>query len=543
MNLSTESTPSVIDALKSRGFHYVSTSQAGWLHLKGSLNAGDAAHPCEIEIDPNFFDLPCIRLLDVPAQLRPIAPHINDKGEICYFAKAVIVLDIFDPVGQTIACLERAEHVLGRLLRGEMVEDLEEEFFAYWDGWPCVSDLEGQADGKRQAVLGAVGDLDFPVVSDNLERTRKKIEVLGWRQSDMPLATYQISTIAKPRPSQSVWPLSNLRELLWWQAQFDSTSRQKIETHVKDAANNGSFGTVLLIESPALVYGVLVLFNKPAGGWAANGKPNKIPNLFESRVKALSVTRVDDRYIAERNVPNRKTLAGKRIAIVGIGTIGGYLADMLVKAGAGTGGGQLTLVDMDTLGTNNIGRHRLGFSSLFLNKAKALCKELLRDAPGADIRALPVRVQSANLSGIDLLINATGEEALGHWVAANHESSIPLLSVWIEGPGVAVRGLFQDNVGGACCRCLTSHVRNGRYRATEGDIPLVTSGQGCEELYVPFPATVSVQAACLGTEMTIDWANDLSNPKLRTRITDSKYSLGSKDCNPEKVEGCPACSK
>jgi len=40
------------------------------------------------------------------------------------------VLDIYDPVGQSLACLQRAAAVLGQILKGEMIEDLAEEFFA-----------------------------------------------------------------------------------------------------------------------------------------------------------------------------------------------------------------------------------------------------------------------------------------------------------------------------------------------------------------------------------------------------------------------------
>ena len=82
--------------------------------------------------------------------------------------------------------------------------------------------------------------------------------------------------------------------------------------------------------------------------------------------------------MAQRNVPDMQTLSGKRLVIIGCGTIGGYLAEMLVKAGAGTAGGQLTLVDFDSLYPQNIGRHRLGFPNLFSNKATGMVEELQR---------------------------------------------------------------------------------------------------------------------------------------------------------------------
>jgi hypothetical protein len=110
---------------------------------------------------------------------------------------------------------------------------------------------------------------------------------------------------------------------------------------------------------------------------------------FGLKVTPVSVMRIDNNYISQRNIPGLHTLAGKNIAIIGCGTIGGYLSEMLVKAGAGVSGGRLTLVDYETLSPQNIGRHRLGFPDLFSNKAVAMAKELTRLHPGFDIRALP----------------------------------------------------------------------------------------------------------------------------------------------------------
>jgi hypothetical protein len=41
--------------------------------------------------------------------------------------------------------------------------------------------------------------------------------------------------------------------------------------------------------------------------------------------------RIDEHYIAQRSIPSMRTLSGLKIALMGCGTIGGYLADMLAK--------------------------------------------------------------------------------------------------------------------------------------------------------------------------------------------------------------------
>ena len=124
-----------------------------------------------------------------------------------------------------------------------------------------------------------------------------------------------------------------------------------------------------------MTYGFAVLFERQVQKDTFTGRRDSSYGL---KVTPVSVVRIDDRYLARRNMPKSKTLAGKNLAIVGCGTIGGYLSDMLVKAGAGTCGGKLTLVDFDYLLPQNIGRHRLGFPDLLSNKAEAMAKELKR---------------------------------------------------------------------------------------------------------------------------------------------------------------------
>ena len=215
---------------------------------------------------------------------------------------------------------------------------------------------------------------------------------------------------------------------------------------------------------------------------------------------------------------------------------------MLVKAGAGTCGGKLTLVDFDCLLPQNIGRHRLGFPDLLSNKAEAMAKELRRLTPGAEIRALPVDVRQPQLGELDLLIDATGEESLGHWLCGHYPPPTPMLSVWIEGPGTAVRALLRANPPGACYRCLWHSNRRGELRSTVDSLPTILAGHGCEGLYVPFPASVSVHAASLGAEMALDWVNDVYSPALRTRLIDHTHQLATPDCDPLRDRECPVCS-
>lgn len=533
----------VIDAFKQRGFTFVGKTDDGWFKLRGLLTplGAEKGCPSEVQLDPEFFDLPRIRLLDIPPELPKPIPHLGSDGGLCYLAKGTVVLDIYDPVGQSLACLQRAATVLGHILKGEMIEDLTEEFFAYWYGWRCFVDMQGEDLGRQNCIVAQANGNPLWFITDNAERTKRKLYSLGYQVTDKTVLTYRVKTTAQPRPNTSHWPPETVGDILAWQSTLDPRCRRKIHKRIKEGENKKANGVLIVIESPLMTYGFAILFDHQAVTQKTK-LADRRDSSYGLKVMPVSLFRIDDRYLAQRNIPKSKTLAGKKIALVGCGTIGGYLSDMLVKAGAGTCGGKLTLVDFDYLLPQNIGRHRLGFPDLLLNKAEAMAKELKRLSPGAEVHALPVNVRQAQLGQPDLLIDATGEESLGHWLCGRYRAPMPMLSVWIEGPGTAVRALLRTNESGACYRCLWHSHKRGELRSTFDPIPTILAGHGCEGLYVPFPASVSVQAASLGAEMTLDWVNGVYSPALRTRLIDHTHQLATPDCDPLRDWECPVCS-
>ena len=532
----------VVEAFRLQGFEFVGKTDDGWFKLRGPLIpcGADDGIPCEVQLDPTFFDLPRIRLLEIPPELPNAVPHLGAEGGLCYLAKGTVVLDIYDPVGQSLACLQRAAAVLGQILKGEMIEDLAEEFFAYWNGWLCFVDMQGEDLGRQNCIVAQANGNPLWFITDNEDRTTRKLHSLGYQVTDKTVLTYRVKTTAQPRPLTSHWPPETVGDVLAWQSTLDPRCRRKIHERIKEGQSKKANGVLIIIESPLMTYGFAVLFDHQVS--QKTKLADRRDSSFGLKVMPVSVIRIDDRYLAQRNIPKSKTLAGKRIALVGCGTIGGYLSDMLVKAGAGSCGGKLTLVDFDGLLPQNIGRHRLGFPDLLSNKAEAMAKELKRLSPGVEVHALPVDVRQAQLGKLDLLIDATGEESLGHWLCGHYPPPTPMLSVWIEGPGTAVRALLRANPPGACYRCLWHSNRRGELRSTIDPLPAILAGHGCEGLYVPFPASVSVHAASLGAEMTLDWVNGVYSPALRTRLIDRAQQLATPDCDPLRDRECPLCS-
>ena len=81
-----------------------------------------------------------------------------------------------------------------------------------------------------------------------------------------------------------------------------------------------------------------------------------------------------------RNPREREALAGKAAVVVGCGSVGCALAELLVRAGIG----KLTLIDPEALAPENLARHVLTAADLMRPKASALREHLL--AVNAEIR-------------------------------------------------------------------------------------------------------------------------------------------------------------
>lgn len=545
MSLKEEISASVIAAFETRGFKFVKRSSSSFI-LAGSLHTSEGTHECIISIHQNFDRPPGVVLREIPKTLRPVAPHINSEGGLCYLSRSSIEINIFDPVGQMLGCLERAEKVLGQLLRNELVEDLADEFFAYWgeDYCHCFFDFRVGNTQSLRAMVDTrfkIDRLSIVFITDDVQRTAAKSKLLGYEVRELSFPVTRLYTRIEPRPLQDEWPPKTLGSLLKWQAIIDSRSSRKIEERVLQASERGADCLAIMIESPKYFYAFVVILGPLQGPNYSKVKIRKKSFRDNCSIHALRGWRIDEGYVTQRNVPGMKTLEDKKIFLIGCGTIGGYLADMLAKAGAGAGKGELILVDSDTLQASNLGRHRLGFPYVDKNKSDALAQELKICLPDVNIRSLPVDVHTANLSKADFIIDATGEQTVSDFLAAEH-TAVDQLCVWIEGPGVAVRGLIRRNNSEACIQCLTRHIREGKYSATLEAMPKVYAGQGCENEYVPFPASVSMQAACLASEMVMDWSKGADSPALRTRVVDRDFTAETGDCTPPRFVDCPACS-
>lgn len=160
------------------------------------------------------------------------------------------------------------------------------------------------------------------------------------------------------------------------------------------------------------------------------------------------IPRQVDLFDRVRGVFETDVLQKRRVAVVGCGSGGSFIARELAKAGVG----HFLLIDHDRMEPGNICRHELGLSSVGRRKVAALRELLLDRNPSAEVETLAVKLQGNTaeqvqqaIASADLVIGATD----------NRESRLLLNRACIANDQPLLFGaVFRRAYGGQVLRVL-----------------------------------------------------------------------------------------
>lgn len=283
--------------------------------------------------------------------------------------------------------------------------------------------------------------------------------------------------------------------------------------------------------------------------------------LLDEKIQFVDTKILDFEKSVLRNLPqrNKEGLLNTRILLIGLGAIGGYMADSLTKLGAGLKS-DFVLADNDILEVDNIGRHVLGFEYCGNSKAFAICVYLQKQSffQLEKIRAEFKNVSSYDIqffskNNFDLVIDATGsievQEFLNETMHKLSKEKRPILQhLWIVGNGECVQGLWispekQAEYGG-CIFCLGTSA-SGLH---EEYLPVkeLDSEQriGVCSAFTPYAVSGGMMAASLGINMILEWleTGQVKN-NYQTRYNSSYSQTKLNDFNLTAYQQCPFCSE
>jgi hypothetical protein len=403
-------------------------------------------------------------------------PHIEEDGVICALPLAA-TLNPYDPLAVTQYVLNEALDVIKEGRSGTNLDDFRQEFHSYWDrtvtegSVPVISTLTDFASpriisawyGKQHVIVGGSDDKLQEWMDRRFGRTKDEriFEPGILLHLDVPLLPDQY-----PRRIADVGTMVQLldqrsRTLLTRRLLVDKTRSLLV---IDAPTTNGRALAALRLSPPSgkNMYGHKVDLRQKGF------RPGRVPETLElSRYlnsapapQRLKVKRADSSWIHGRDAdPKAQLLAQKKVAIIGIGSVGSFVAELLAASGLGS----LTLVDNETLTFANAGRHLLGVNSEGTYKSQGVAELLQKRFPHHSIAGVVsdgqsfLREAAAQNQSYDLILSLAGDWALDcflndQYLSPLNASSKHIVFGWTEPHAVAGHAVLLTG-GNGCFLC------------------------------------------------------------------------------------------
>lgn len=166
--------------------------------------------------------------------------------------------------------------------------------------------------------------------------------------------------------------------------------------------------------------------------------PSTVLGVTLPGVEPVNLTRVDPAWCLTRDQAPASFSArqAKKVLVLGCGSLGSPLVELLARAGVGT----LDIIDFEVFDGPNTARHVLGLKDTRRSKAAVLAERLKEDIPGIVVNGYYAKASTwvttkCKPGTYDLVVDCTAESAvrtlLTHWrkTAFGHS---PIIHTWVE---------------------------------------------------------------------------------------------------------------
>jgi molybdopterin/thiamine biosynthesis adenylyltransferase len=532
----------VADAVVEQGLllapRRVPAAAPGDVALEGQLVI--EGHPVTVKLVlPAEFPLSFPLLYLLPWDALGFIPHVMEtSGYICYVAMEGLLLDRRDPVAIVAEAIRRASSLLRDGVTGANRADFVDEFESYWSRLPGTISVFSllEPGGEVRQVIRAVAKEGHSYLAASeaaISSFRHGLSVAGRYtiQNALFLALDEASVLVPPRPDRPMWTAEEARIALL--PGFSVENMARLRKLTKGRCKGQEY--------------VAVGIPRPSGGTTIfgirfDGVGNVHPlleNGTAERLVPIRLDRLERSYLVPRG-GGEAELGSKRVLLAGCGSVGGYLALELARAGVL----ELTLVDPDVLNIENTFRHVLGWKYWGQNKVEGLKTEIEAKLPYARVNAVRNTLQGALAEGsvdpaaFDLVVcalgNPTVELAFDEYLR-RLPAHPPAMYTWLEPFGIGGHAMVSGNVPGGCFACLyTSPVEgeDGLFNRAAFSVPdparpFSRAISGCGSLHTPYGSMDASRTAVLAAGLAVDVlaCREQGNPLLSWKGDATHYLL------------------
>ena len=439
----------------------------------------------DFELSDTLVDFPTAKINQKSQHLfKPLHyPHLQKDWIICYHDNSIF-FDCTKSQKYIAFIINSVKSILENYEHDDMAE-IKKEFRSYW----CATEIYyGNFDIAQPVFISEKRVLN--------KRTQNTYETFIINLDDIP----SIANIQ--------WPLETIHDLLLWldKVSYNDKNLEKY-IYLCFRQKQQNIFIIINISKDEMFLGVKISplsiltkihTSKLRNSTIKNAIKNKrylFTRFFIKKINPIEL--IFDNFDDDSNY-SRSTLLYKKIALIGAGTLGSNLANILMRNGSGLPNTEATLViiDNDIFEPENFSRHHLGLNYVGLPKAAALAHDLKIRNPYANIQEKISSVEKIDLNNFDIIIDSTGEEALTLYLSKSvHKlkTNALLISAWITDAGKIIEAFAQpNNAKSACFNCCR---KSAIY--TKAEIQKLPMRDSCQSIYIPFPVTASLQAAIL----------------------------------------------
>ena len=318
-------------------------------------------------------------------------PHIERDGAFCLYPTSA-EHDPFNVVGLVWDTVKEAAKMIAASRDPAFLDDFAEEFASYWDktdgGKTVISLLTPGGLSRTVSLWRSKGDY---YLADNDQALRNWLNnhICG-RKSDFGFAVATHLVLERPilpteYPKSGAMVVGLVKKLAPGAQQLlfaaAANAEDKFTVSFEGPTKNGPVFFAVEVMPPAQQ-------GNPVGSQVnllqKGFRPGKVPpgirlqrQLGGNKVELHEVSRADPSWVHGRDTPGNDELFKKRVLLVGAGSLGSEVAQLLSKSGVGS----VTLVDPEVLEYANVGRHVLGVEEVRTYKAKSLSEKLRKNYP------------------------------------------------------------------------------------------------------------------------------------------------------------------
>ena len=463
----------------------------------------------DIEYAIMFFNdnaFPTIFAIDDISQyphfaLREIPYNGQTFKSICLFEDGLLI-EYIHPFEEKISlCIERLISLV-KMSRFEIVKEYHKEFLVYWNA-RCIT--AGQYGQYKYSLFldndSEVQWLQQQIFKDKNIRITKPERFFNDAKDKQAVQTAPVlflpiidSRELLPPLKSSKWGADQINDIVHG-VKYSRISEEayneikNIEFHKKEI--------FLVFKLNNYCFGCMIKFS--------DSRKISLLNKFQSQIESvipLKINRCDHAYLNSQ-IGNKTS--DKKIAIIGAGSLGSYVANELIYAGHKN----ILIIDHDKFQYDNTFRHRVPWFANDLCKSFCVASTLNNIHPEINAQYMDVFLNEDNYkkilvdNNVELIIFTVGSSDVQlrmNKMLAQDSINIPVYYAWLEHDGETSHVAIVNSYEKGCFECLYTDEKGdlGENIVNKADKTTITHiRNGCGGTRVPYGNRTLLTASTL----------------------------------------------